>query len=141
MDGLKELDTSRFDGLRGKVRFKNIVFIAPDISEADFRSNTQWPGFGSTRTTLYTNAKDIILATPSTLINYLERVGLKTEFFDPRVQNIDVTPLYQSPSADAHTSVLNQPMGLMDLYLLLKYDLGASERNLYYLKNHWQIRK
>ncbi|MFN8613119.1 MAG: alpha/beta hydrolase [Vulcanimicrobiota bacterium] len=141
MDGLQELDTSRFQALQGKIRFKNIVFIAPDIAELDFKRDTQWPVFGSTRTTLYTNAKDIILATPSAAVNYLERVGLKTDFFDPRVQNVDVTPLYLLPSADAHTSVLNQPMGLMDLYLLLKYDLGASERNLYYLKNHWQIRR
>jgi len=142
MDGLKELDTTPFEAIRTKILFRNIVFIAPDVSEQDFKRNVQWPVFGQSRTTLYTNAKDPVLAIPSAAVNYNERVGLKVQFSDLRVENIDVTPLYPKvPSADGHTSILNQPVGLMDLFMLLKHDQKASYRNLYHTGKGWQIRK
>lgn len=142
MDGLKELDTTPFESIRPKILFRNIVFIAPDVSEEDFKRNVQRPVFGQTRTTLYTNAKDPVLAIPAAAVNYNERVGLKVQFSDLRVENIDVTPLYpQVPSAAGHTSILNQPVGLMDLFMMLKHDLRASQRNLIYTGKVWQLRK
>ncbi len=140
LEALEELDKTAFEPVRNKIRFKNIVFVAPDVAELDFRANLDWPVFGSTRTTLYTNSKDPILAVPSEAINFNSRVGIKTRFFHPRIQNIDVTPLFPIQSTNGHTSVLFHPLGLVDLFSLLKYDLGASQRNLYWYSTFWQMR-
>lgn len=140
IEALRNLDSSRYEDVRSKIVFKNIVFVAPDVSEKDFRRCLELPVFGSTRTTLYTCSHDAVLALPSAAINYNERVGLKTGFLDPRVENVDVSRFFSGASVAAHTSVLIQPMGLMDLFLLLKHDLPAEQRNLYWSRAIYQLR-
>lgn len=142
LEALEELSKPEFAETMKKTTVTNLVFIAPDVAVDVFRDAMDWPIMASIkRTTLYADANDGVLKVGSQKLSGNPRIGAKRDFRHLRVETLDVTNLSSSFNPfGAHTSILDKPVGLMDLFMLLKLDQGAFGRNLYWKQGVWLLR-